>query len=101
MKTYRHLSYEERFVIEKLWTSGSVIRDIALYLGRSPNTVSREIQKNRVNGSYNAKKAQLKMNQRRWRAKQQCLKVVMDSFLVKFVEEKLEQKWSPWKVPQN
>jgi transposase, IS30 family len=95
MKTYKHLSFEERFVIEKLWAGGSLIRDIASYLGRSPNTISREIQKNMVKGIYDAKKAQLKVNQRRWRAKQQCLKVAMDSFLIQFVESKLELKWSP------
>jgi len=64
-------------------------------LGRSPNTISRELAKNRVNGVYNAKKAQQKRYQRRWRAKRQCLKVAMDSFLVNFVESKLEKKWTP------
>jgi IS30 family transposase len=95
---YKQLSFEERFVIEKLWTGDSLIRDIADYLGRSPNTISREIQKNMVNGIYDAKKAQLKVNQRRWRAKQQCLKVAMDSFLIQFVESKLELKWSPKQI---
>jgi len=98
MKTYKHLSFEERFVIEKLWAGGTAIRDIAVYLGRSPNTISREIGKNMVKSTYDAKKAQLKVNQRRWRAKQQCLKVAMDSFLVSFVEAKLEQKWSPKQI---
>lgn len=98
MKTYKHLSFEERFVIEKLWASGSLVRDMANYLGRSPNTISRELKKNMVNGIYDAKKAQLKVNQRRWRAKRQCLKVAMDSFLVSFVEAKLEQKWSPRQI---
>jgi transposase, IS30 family len=95
MKTYKHLNFEERFVIEKLWTGGSLIRDIASYLGRSPNTISRELKKNMVKGIYDAKKAQLKANQRRWRAKRQCLKVAMDSFLVNFVESKLKLKWTP------
>lgn len=98
MKKYKHLSFEERFMIEKLWTSGSIIRDIANYLGRSPNTISRELKKNMVSGIYDAKKAQLKVNQRRWRAKTQCLKVAMDSFLIQFVESKLEQKWSPKQI---
>ena len=98
MNKYKHLSFEERFVIEKLWTGGSLIRDIANYLGRSPNTISREIQKNMVKGIYDAKKAQLKVHQRRWRAKTQCLKVAMDSFLIQFVESKLAQKWSPKQI---
>jgi len=95
MKTYKHLSFEERFAIEKLWSSAVAIREIAEFLERSPNTISRELTKNRVNGVYDANKAQLKTSQRRWRAKRQCLKVAMNSFLVKFVEVKLELKWTP------
>jgi len=85
-------------MIEKLWAGASAIRSIANYLGRSPNTISREIQKNMVKGTYTAKKANQKVSARRWRAKQQCLKVAIDSFLVKFVEAKLEQKWSPRQI---
>ncbi len=92
---YTHLKFEERFVIEKLWNARSLIRDIAEFLERSPNTISRELSRNMVSGVYSAKKAQLKANQRRWRAKRQCLKVAMDSFLVNFVESKLELKWTP------
>lgn len=95
MKKYKHLSYEERFLIEKLWEVDVTIREIATFLKRSPNTISRELNRNMVKGVYNAKKAQLKVSQRRWRAKRQCLKVAIDSFLVNFVETKLELKWTP------
>lgn len=94
MKKYKHVSYEERFTIEKLFEANVKIREIAKFLGRSPNTISRELSRNMVNGVYDAKKAQLKMSQRRWRAKRQCLKVAMDAQLVRFVEEKLEAKWT-------
>jgi len=92
---YKQLSFEERFTIEKLYAVDVTIRNVAGFLGRSPNTVSRELQKNVVNGIYDAKKAQLKVNQRRWRAKRQCLKVALNSFLMQFVEAKLELKWTP------
>jgi IS30 family transposase len=92
---YKQLSFEERFTIEKLFSSRVTIREIASFLSRSPNTVSRELQKNVVKSVYNAEKAQLKVNQRRWRAKRQCLKVAMNSFLVQFVEHKLKEKWTP------
>jgi IS30 family transposase len=92
---YTHLSNEERFCIEKMWNAQVVIRRIAEFLGRSPNTISREIQKNSVHGQYTVEKAQVKVSQRRWRAKEQCLKVAMSSFLTVFVEEKLKKKWSP------
>lgn len=95
---YKHLSFEERFTIEKLWSSDIGVRRIAEFLERSPNTISRELMNNMVNDVYDAKKAQLKVNQRRWRAKRQCLKVAMDSQLVRFVEEKLELKWTPKQI---
>ena len=98
MKRYRHLRYEERFTIEKLHTANIPIREIASFLGRSPNTVSREIRRNMVCGSYTAEKAKHKAYARRWRAKRQCLKVAMNSFLVRFVEEKLEKKWTPKQI---
>lgn len=98
MKKYKHLSFEERFVIEKLYCAGSAVRRIAEFLNRSVNTISREIGKNNVKGIYSAEKAEEKVNTRRWRAKLQCLKVSLDSFLCKFVEEKLEKKWSPKQI---
>ena len=100
MKKYIHLSFEERFVIEKLWTGGSTIRNTALFLGRSPNTISREIEKNQVKGIYSAKKAQQKSAARSWRAKSQCLKVAMDSYLIRFVEERIQKpyRFSPKQI---
>ena len=95
MNTYKHLRYEERFTIEKLLARDVAIREIATFLGRSPNTVSRELSRNRVGGIYDAKKAKQKAYARRWRSKRQCLKVAMDSFLVLFVEERLRKKWTP------
>ena len=97
-KKYRQLSFEERFVIEVMYRGGAVIRRIAEFLRRSPNTISREVRKNSVHGSYAADKAKQKASMRRWRAKSQCMKVAMNSFLSVFVEEKLEKKWSPKQI---
>lgn len=95
---YHHLSFEERFCIEKMYVAGSAIRRIAEFLGRSANTISREIKKNSVSGIYIAQKAKHKAYAKRWRSKRQCMKVAMSSFLSVFVEEKLEKKWSPKQI---
>lgn len=95
---YRHLSDPERFVIERLWKKKTSVRGIALILDRSPDTIGREIKRNKVKGVYVATKAIQKAHQRRWRAKRQCLKVAMDSFLDRFVRERLKQKWSPKQI---
>jgi IS30 family transposase len=97
-KKFHHLSFEERFVIEKLYVAGVKLREIARFLLRSPNTVSREINKNSVSGMYLAVKANHRAYFKRWRSKRQCLKVAMDRFLCRFVEKKLREKWSPEQI---
>jgi len=97
-KKFNHLSFEERFVIEKLYVAGVKLREIARFLSRSPNTVSREINKNSVSGMYLAMKANHRAYFKRWRSKRQCLKVAVDRFLCRFVEKKLREKWSPEQI---
>jgi IS30 family transposase len=77
-----------------------VIRRIGELLGRSPNTISREIAKNSVNGVYESDKAKQKASAKRWRAKEQCLKVALDPFLCRFVIERLAKpyRWSPKQI---
>lgn len=99
-KKYVHVEESERYVIEKLYRIGVLIRRIAEVLGRSPNTISREVEKNSVNGIYEAEKAMQKASAKRWRAKQQCLKVALDPFLCQFVVERLAKpyRWSPKQI---
>jgi IS30 family transposase len=94
-RKFKHLNESERFVIEKLLVKRASIRGIALVLDRSPNTISREVERNSVYGKYSADKAKHKAWVKRKYSKHQCMKVAMDSFLARFVEEKLELKWSP------
>lgn len=98
MKKYTHLCEAERFVIEKLLAVHLNIRAIAAVLDRSPNTISWEIARNTVQGSYSAKKAAHKAYATRWRAKRDCLKVALDAFLTRLVTEKLTEHWSPRQI---
>jgi len=77
MRKFKHLSEKERFVIEKLFVAGVKLREIARFLLRSPNTISREISKNTVAGKYLAEKAHRRAYFKRWRSKRQCLKVAI------------------------
>lgn len=99
-KKYTHVTDSERFCIQALHTAHTLVRRIAEVLGRSPNTISREIAKNSVNGVYEAHKAQHKASAKRWRAKKQCLKVALDPFLCQFVIERLAKpyRWSPKQI---
>ena len=97
-KEFSHLLSEERFMIEKLYNAKQAIREIAKFLGRSPNTISYEILENSVDEVYDAKKANHKAYASRWNAKCNFLKVAMDAFLSSFVEEKLYSHWSPKEI---
>jgi IS30 family transposase len=98
MKTYTQLQTQERFTIEKLLAVNTTIRAIAAILDRSPNTIAREIKRNSVEGVYSAQKADHKAYATRWRAKRDCMKVALDTFLTKFVTEKLQKHWSPKQI---
>lgn len=75
--------------------SGHGVRGIARTLGRGIATISDELKRNKVKGTYDARKAEHKAYVRRKYSKQQCLKVVNDSDLRTYVEEKLREEWSP------
>jgi IS30 family transposase len=97
-RTYAHLSYEERFTIEKLLAASVSLRTIAKFLNRSPNTIAREVHTNSVKNVYGAGKAHGGAYVKRWRSKRQCLKIAMDMFLRRFVEKKLTERWSPEQI---
>jgi transposase, IS30 family len=96
-KGYSHLSRDERVVIEKMYYAGSTVRAIARTLGRSPNSISRELKENRVKKKYRTDKAHHKARVRRSQSKRDCMKVVMGHH-EKFVQEKLKLKWSPEQI---
>ena len=97
-KYFKQLSYEERIKITTLRERGDSIRAIARILGRSPNTIARELREKQVRGRYVPKKAQGKTYWRRYRAKRNCLKVALDPLLARFVRDKLEAGWSPERI---
>ena len=92
-KQFKHLCEKERFAIEVLFEKDTSIRGIALILDRSPNTISAEIK--RCKYRYRADKAGRHAYLKKYWRKRDCMKVAMDSFLNRFVREKLKEKWSP------
>lgn len=85
MKKFLHFCLYERQRIERYLNKNRSRRFIAYKLDRSVSSVSDEISKNSVNGVYNAKKADFKAYQKRWRSKTQCMKVNQDPVLKKFI----------------
>jgi IS30 family transposase len=78
--------------------AGDSVRAIALELGRSPSTVSRELRRNRdeASGRYRPFAAQRLAAQRRMRPR--TGKLAADANLRKFVQGRLDQRWSPEQI---
>jgi len=91
MSKFSHFCLYERQRIERYLNKKRSRRFIAGKLDRSVSSVSDEINGNRVNGIYDATKADFKAYQKRWRSKTQCMKVNLDRDLKKFVIDCLEK----------
>ncbi len=93
----RFLSQDERLEIADLRNAGSGIRQIAMQLGRSPSTVSRELRRNAVDGkSYRPFEAHKRATVRRVRRRKR--RVETNPQLRQLVGELLIQRWSPQQV---
>lgn len=74
---------------------GLSLRVIAKRAERSPNTISRELRKNKVGGKYDSHKADRKAYQRRKDAKYQGMKVPKHGDLQNYVDAHLLDDLSP------
>ena len=93
---YHHLTIEERSCIRKYYVEGLSYRKIAQLIGRSPSTVSREINRNRTHmydiPTYYPHTAQKKYLLRR----SYCHRGMFHSQeVISYIEEKLLATWSP------
>jgi IS30 family transposase len=95
MEKFKHFNQFDRQRIQRFLTQGKSLRYIAKRLGRSVSSVSDEIRRNTVNHRYWAKKAEHKAYVRRRNAKQDCLKVAMDTELKQFVRTNIKDDQSP------
>lgn len=95
---YQHLRPEERVEIAVLKGKGYSLRSIAKALGRSHSSLSRELRRNEVSGSYEAPKAQHKAYCSRRRSKYQGMKVADHTELEKYIQEKLKLHWTPEQI---
>jgi IS30 family transposase len=99
-KQYSHLSSEERAVIQIEHGNGSSLRAIALRLGRSVATVSRELGRNR---QVDAMRYEATAAARAYRARRlRCVrrrKLVEGQWLHQHVHDKLVDRcWSPQQI---
>jgi len=92
---WTNLSGAERAEIAILKAKGYSIRSIAKSLGRSPNTVSYELRKNKTKEKYDPKRAGDKSRLRKRMRRLQWKKIEQNRNLKRYIIEKLELKWNP------
>lgn len=105
MLSYIHFTHNERICLQNFLGEGKSLRQIALLLGRSPSTISREIKRNST--KYPKHKSNNKFNYHHWRAqvlticrRKQDRRTALkpNSFKYNYVEEKLNLFWSPEQI---
>lgn len=92
----RSLSLREREQISRGLSAGQSMRQIARALGRSPSTVSREVERNGGVRRYRAVDA----DRRAWRAacRPKTCKLRRNKRLCRVVAKKLSREWSPEQI---
>ena len=94
MRRYSQLTQVERYQIEALLGAQVSQKEIAAQLGRSRSSISREVRRNAVNGSYCACSAGGLARQRRRDTARQRI----DATVRGFVETLLKHDWSPEQI---
>jgi len=92
----RYLSAAEREEIAVGLARELPLREIARRLGRSPSTVSREVRRNSLGGTYRAHLAGREARERARRPKP--AKLAVNDELREWVQQKLEKNWSPEEI---
>jgi DNA-binding CsgD family transcriptional regulator len=95
-RSSRSLTLSEREEISRGLAAGRSLRSIALRLGRTPSTISRELNRNGGLDSYRAHAAEQAAWDRACRPKR-C-KLALNRPLAMTVAELLRQRWSPWQT---
>jgi transposase, IS30 family len=94
----RYLDREERYELARLRDAGHSLRQVALRMGRSASTISRELSRNRDprTGAYQPERAERLAWQRQRRPKPS--KISSDSVLREQVQRMLAKRFSPEQI---
>lgn len=96
--SYKHFTQDERNELSVLLRKGYSLRDIGKCLRKSHSSVSREIRVNSTKGVYDPHKAYHKARVRRRYSKYIGMKIISDSQLCDYVEDKIRSYWSPEQI---
>lgn len=95
-KKYKHLTLDQRYIIESGLKKGLLKKEIAELVGVSPSTITREIKRNaNKSGRYTQMHAQMLANEDKERVKRNKK---IGKGVWKKVIEKLREDWSPQQI---
>lgn len=97
MKTYKQLTYDQRYTIYAMNKSNYKQSEIALAIGVDTSTISRELSRNKSKRGYRPKYAHDKALERR---QGKSKSKITESEWQK-VEEKIKEKWSPEQISER
>jgi IS30 family transposase len=97
MKTYTHLTTDERVILMLMRGQGSSLRSIGDHLGRHPSSLSRELRRNRENHHYGVVHACALARDRLSKARRTS-RLLPGSELFQVVTEMLKSRWSPQQI---
>ena len=93
---YYHLTRDQRSQIYALKSIGLEQQDIAAHLGVAPSTISRELDRNRGERGYRFHQADTFATERRAAASSEPKHMIPS--VVRIIEEKIQEKWSPEQI---
>jgi IS30 family transposase len=94
----KHFTKDERNELSILLKKGYSHRDIAKSLEKDHSSITRELNRNSVNGIYNPIKAHIKSVVKRNNAKYQNMKINQSSEFVEYLETHLKLGWTPEQI---
>lgn len=92
---FKRINLGDRREIQKLMREGVSMRRIAIRLSKSVSSISSEIRNNKVNGAYDAEKADAKSKTKRRNANYKTKKIVENKEMKEVVEKYLMEGQSP------
>ena len=93
---YQHLTRDQRSQIYALKSSGLSQKNIAAHLNVHPSTISREFARNSGDIGYRFQQADRLATERRCLASSTPKRMIPS--VVKLIEEKIREKWSPEQI---
>lgn len=97
MKTYTHLTTDERIALMLMKSQGLSLRAISRHLGRHVSSLSRELKRNHTHNRYDAVQACTLARQRRSKPRRPC-RLLPGSELFQGIAKMLRRGWPPQQI---